>query len=173
MKQRTASLLLALAPLFTSSATAQTCNSAIQEVTPSNDFTFSADTVTDNRTGLTWRRCLEGQTFSDNATPTDYSDDSCSPGVLYFSWQGALQRADGQVGWRLPSSKELVSIVERSCDSPAANLQLFPGMGNLRLWSSSPSQANVDMVWVTDFTTGTTLTGARLNNLPLRLVTGP
>lgn len=40
-------------------------------------LTFHDSTVTNHTTGLTWKRCLEGQDFDDNGTPDNYLDDKC------------------------------------------------------------------------------------------------
>ena len=70
-------------------------------------------TVTDVRTGLMWERCMVGYTFSDNGTPNDLADDSCTPSAtVTFLWQQALQgvvdrNAQGGIAgftdWRLPN----------------------------------------------------------------------
>jgi|GEM_PF-2202367 len=109
---------------------AQTCNDHIPVSTPTKRFTINADnTITDIRTGLTWKRCLEGSTGG-----------QCEQGkAKLFSWQQALQQAASQSGWRLPNIKELASIVELKCYNPAINLAIFPALSNEGVWSSSPN----------------------------------
>ena len=129
----TRSLTLILPLLSLPAHAAQSCNPNIPETTPTSAFTFTAvGTVTDTRTGLEWKRCVEGQTFGDNGTPSDFTDDSCTGTAGTYTWQGALAAAaaspfDGG-GWRLPNLNELESIVERRCFSPAANLEVFPNL---------------------------------------------
>jgi len=115
----------------------QQCSDRINASTPLSRFTDNGNgTVTDTRTGLTWQRCPMGFTFSDSGTPGVLTDDSCTPGAsITFSWQQALQGAaslNAQGGfagfsdWRVPNIKELISIVEQRCVSPALNATLFP-----------------------------------------------
>ena len=89
-------------------------------------------TITDPETGLIWKKCSEGQTWSS-------AGNSCS-GVAdtgSYNWAQALIRAQevnagtegqsfSQTDWRLPNIKELASIVELRCFSPAINNTVFP-----------------------------------------------
>lgn len=108
---------------------AQSCNSAIDASTPDVRFVVAGSEVKDLRSNLTWKRCSEGQVW--NA-----STSSCSGAAFSLTWQQALQRADAQ--WRLPNIKELLSIAEVSCGSPAINETIFPNTPNLFFWSASP-----------------------------------
>jgi hypothetical protein len=116
----------------------QACNDRINQTAPTSRYSDNGNgTVTDVRTGLMWERCLMGYTFSDNGTPADVADDSCTPSAaITFLWQQALQGAvdrnaqggfAGFTDWRLPNIKELISIVEHMCASPAINETIFPG----------------------------------------------
>ena len=137
--------LLVLLALGIGQAHAQTCNSAIPASTPTSRFTTSADgTATDSATGLMWKRCAEGQAWNP-------ATGACDGTAGTFTWQQALQRAQqvnagtaganlGYSGWRVPNQKELGSIVERRCYSPAINETVFPGTSNW-FWSAS-SYAN-------------------------------
>lgn len=134
--------------LMTGMANAQTCtNTAMVESTPTSGFTFNAGgTVTHNATGLMWKRCLEGQTFADNGTPSNYLDDKCTGTATGLNWQAALNKAQtangandsGHNDWRVPNHKELTSIVEFCRTSPAINTEVFPGSSSSAVWSSSP-----------------------------------
>ena len=120
---------------------AQTCQpESIPASTPNSQLQDNGDgTITDRKTGLIWKQCLEGQSGSDCA----------SSGVEIFSWQQALQRAQtvnssggfaGFSDWRLPTIKELSSLVEHQCVGPAINLTRFPYAPNdwsYWVWSSS------------------------------------
>ncbi|VAW52441.1 hypothetical protein MNBD_GAMMA05-753 [hydrothermal vent metagenome] len=104
-------------------------------------------TITDPETGLIWKKCSEGQTWSG-------AGNNCSSGAAAdFTWQAALQRAqevnDGIVGenfsetdWRLPNIKELASIAELRCSDPAINNTVFPETLSAWFWSSSPYAPN-------------------------------
>ncbi len=88
--------------------------------------------VTDKRTGLTWRRCIEGKTF-DGA--------HCTGNALDLNWTGvlahALQQArDTGVAWRLPNLKELASLLDHE-HVPHIDTHAFPGARSDVLWTSS------------------------------------
>ncbi len=131
-------LLLLFAPLLA----AQTCWNTIPESTPSERFRIDGNEVVDLLTGLVWQRCPLGLSGSD-----------CQHGSLDTrTWRLALSDARDLAarenkGWRLPTIKELRSIVEERCLNPAINYNLFPNTVptgityNIRFWrywSASP-----------------------------------
>jgi hypothetical protein len=132
-------LLAILSPII---AQAQTCDPAsIVSTTPTSQFTDNGNgTVTDNKTGLMWKRCSEGQAWSNN---------TCTGIAASYTWQNALKQAQavnnsagfaGKKDWRVPNIKELRSIVERQCKAPAINLTVFPNtLSPTLFWSSSPT----------------------------------
>lgn len=101
----------------------QTCLDGVTVNNPSSDFTINGDgTVTHQVTGLTWRQCAVGLTWSGSA---------CTGTADYKDWEGALAAAEslsfaGKSDWRLPNINELRSLVERACATPATNAALFP-----------------------------------------------
>lgn len=112
----------------------QVCNDRVNQTAPTSRYIDNGNgTVTDVRTGLMWERCMMGYTFSDNGTPANLADDSCTASAtITFLWQQALQgaadrNAAGFTDWRLPNIKELISLVEHKCASPAINETIFPG----------------------------------------------
>lgn len=143
----------------------QTCDSTISPSAPATRFvnTLRNGTVVDTATGLTWKKCSEGQTYESLAN-------SCSGQADTFSWQQALQRAQavdgggtgntagyaGQNDWRVPNIKELRSLVEQSCREPAIDPSktLFPLTRSGLYWSSSPYAGAVGQAWGVDFTDG-------------------
>lgn len=134
--------------LLPGTAAAQTCTNAnMAESTPTSRYTFAVGgVVTDNTTSLMWKRCLEGQTFSDNGTPENYLDDTCTGSATGLNWQAALNQAQtantandsGHNDWRVPNLKELNSTVEYCRVSPAINTEVFPNALSSTVWSSSP-----------------------------------
>ncbi|WP_319380287.1 DUF1566 domain-containing protein [Thiomicrorhabdus sp.] len=135
-------LFLSLLWVYPVSVTAQTCNSAVEETTPTSDFTLNNDgTVTHAKTGLTWKVCSEGQTWNS-------ADGSCSGSATAYNWQAALQAVTslntqggyaGHSDWRMPNVKELASIIEFKCYEPSINLDVFKNMANnAYYWSNSP-----------------------------------
>lgn len=173
---RLAASILALGclvwPLY--GGAAQICNSHMTATTPDSQFVDNGDgTVTDKATGLTWMRCAVGQTWS-SATST------CSGTAVGYTWQTALSEADGysyagHTDWRLPNDKELASLTERACYSPAINLDMFPNTDPSGVfWTSTPSAATVGDAWTVSMTSGNsrddqTMTG---NSFSVRLVRG-
>ncbi|MDH5217034.1 MAG: DUF1566 domain-containing protein [Gammaproteobacteria bacterium] len=123
---------------------AQLCskNDTPETISPSNyeinDFGELRDLRISNN-NLTWRRCLYGQQW-DNASQ------SCTGNPIKLNWQNALLTAKSN-GWRLPNTKELMSIVDLQCFSPPLHPVLFPeAPASLTsgLWTSTPLQTNLD-----------------------------
>jgi hypothetical protein len=80
------------------------------------------DIIHDSFAGLGWQRWTSGQTYS---------------------WLGAIQYCegldqDGFSDWRLPSVKELETIVDASALNPAIDGNLFPGTPAEMFWTSTP-----------------------------------
>jgi len=148
----------------------QTCNNQIAETTPTSQFEIHSDgTVTDNKTGLMWKQCLEGT--SGHTCATGFPD--------LFHWDEALQAAETlnvsggyatHTDWRLPNVKELRSIVEYACESPAINLAVFPRSYTSYIWSSSPYKKNEGNSWSVHFGHGGSSWYSRHNAHRVRLV---
>lgn len=95
----------------THSVQAQTCKANMSASTPDSQLTDNVDgTITDSKTGLMWKKCMEG-----------VSGNNCDSGAATsFTWETALQQPGlvNSVGfaehsdWRLPNVKELASLVE-------------------------------------------------------------
>jgi Protein of unknown function (DUF1566) len=151
--QITVTCLLTLLPLL---ASAQTCQTqTITYTTPTARFTsFNNGTVLDKYTGLMWKKCSEGQLW--NAV-----SHTCNLVAARYTWQQALQRVQKQntttgfakyKDWRVPNIKELRTLVEEQCTSPAINLSVFPFIKpDAVFWSSSPNAYNGDGAWGVDF----------------------
>lgn len=166
--------LLFMTSLLVSTTAGAVCNTSIPETTPSNRFVNNLDgTVTDLKTGLMWKQCSEGMAHQGTTV--------CEGSELEFDWQGALQRAQvvngdpslnhGYDDWRVPNIKEYQSIVERSCESPAINLEVFPDEPGSVKWSSTSYNSWGISIWRTAFNGGSVATGA-FGTANLRLVRG-
>jgi PKD repeat protein len=142
--------------LLTPLAQAVMCASGIQPSNPDSHYAPSADgsTVTHIPTGLVWKRCAEGQTWT-GAT--------CTGSASTFSWAQALTQAStssfaDQSDWRLPNLKELRSLVEE-CTSSSINYSIFPNPPALNFWSSSPESGFPSHAWGVAFYRGVTGVG--------------
>ncbi|MCI5146582.1 MAG: DUF1566 domain-containing protein [Candidatus Electrothrix sp. AR3] len=152
----------------------QTCKlDSIPASTPDSQLIDHGDnTITDLKTGLMWKKCLEG--VSGNACETD------SPAL--FTWQEALQHpetvnSEGGFAdyddWRLPNIKELISIVEKQCYNPAINLNRFPNAPSSFVWSGSPdanSANSASFAWHVSFNYGNSASVNRHSDRYVRLV---
>lgn len=127
-------------------ATCPSPHANIQISKPNSLYIDNFDgTVTDQATSLVWAKCSLGQTWVDN-TADDGSDDSCVGTATTYTWKGALDAARsssdsaylGKTGWRVPNVKELGSLLENACSSPAINTGTFPSTANAIYWTSSP-----------------------------------
>jgi hypothetical protein len=142
--------------LAASSAFAVTCDTG-------GRFTDNGNgTVTDSITGLTWKRCLEGQTFA--AGPPA----ACNNAATFYTWQGALGLTGND--FRVPNIKELQSIVDEAKSTlvdpnnpaaginPAIDTACFPTPANtgVYVWSASPYTGDTPptKAWLIDFNKG-------------------
>ncbi|MEL7311866.1 MAG: DUF1566 domain-containing protein [Pseudomonadota bacterium] len=153
--------------LLTASAVAgaSSCNEFSHATAPASRFDVSSDgTVTDLSSGLTWQRCAVGFAFDDGGTPDLPVDDRCqATGVPdRVDWATALGEARdlnasggfaGFSDWRLPSVKELYSIVEFQCIRPAINSTVFPSTTPVPFWSGSAGNL-IGSAYVVDFYLG-------------------
>jgi hypothetical protein len=81
-------------------------------------FTLTDSTALDRNTQLTWQRQILDQPLS---------------------WESANDYCRGlKNGWRLPSNKELQTIVDETTDHPTADLNLFPDTPAASFWTSTP-----------------------------------
>ena len=133
-------------------------------------YTVSVDgqEVTDNQTGLIWRRCAEGMNW-DGAT--------CAGVASRINHVGAMQLAATQasstgIAWRLPNVKELSSITDKSIINPAIDSTAFPATPAYWFWSASPSVGATSFAWGVHFNDGIVdfVASSRGSPLNVRLV---
>ncbi|MES2946505.1 MAG: DUF1566 domain-containing protein [Pseudomonadota bacterium] len=100
-------------------------------------YAVSADNleVTDSKTGLIWRRCAEGMVWKGK---------TCTGEAVFLNQAAAAARAKEAAAagpaWRLPTMKELSSIVaprEADVDKAAIDPTVFPATPLARFWTSS------------------------------------
>lgn len=124
-------------------------------------FTLNGAEVTDKRTGLVWARCSVGQTWNGS---------TCSGSASTYTHEAALAYAQSQSGWRLPNRRELFSLADRGCASPAIDGMAFPNTPSSLYWSSSPSVGNSSYAWYVSFYDGYVYYGNRYYGYAVRLV---
>ncbi|PID46475.1 MAG: fimbrial protein FimH [Proteobacteria bacterium] len=154
-------LLTGLLLLVSATGHAQTCNDRMRATTPDSRFELSGDEVKDLQTGLVWQRCSVGQ---------QWDGTTCTGSATTHTWPAALALATGN--WRLPNIKELASIVETACHSPAINLAMFPNTASGSYWSSSPDVGYSYNAWYVYFYYGEDGTVSKHYDLYVRLVRG-
>jgi len=125
-------------------------------------------TYYDEKTGLTWLRCLIGQTWANGTCIGSYSKHtfdqaSAIGGTLTFA---------GHSDWRTPNIRELTSIVDFSKREPAVDTSAFPYFSTHVVWSSTPDSDEPSKGWFLSFTLGTTDSYQRSSLLGVRMVRG-
>ena len=113
-------------------------------------------TISDNATGLMWKKCSEGQ-----------SDATCSTGfTTAMNWTTALSTCEadttaGHTDWRLPNKFELDSIVDIQTYTPAIDATFFPNTEQSYYWSSSSVDVGPTWAWQVDFSYGESTSSAK------------
>lgn len=155
-------LALGVAATVSGPALAQVCkNDTIeQDINPEQVIVNGDGTVTDAETGLVWMQCSLGQTWTENGcsgSPTNYKwGDALQAAALFNSSGGLAEQTD----WRVPTIKELGSLVEHQCVQPAINLTHFPDTPSATYFTSTvkvDSSGNVGGGRYIDFETGSDL----------------
>jgi hypothetical protein len=105
---------------------------------PPGRYTVGSGTVLDNETGLMWQH--------------PYLDGS-------RTWRNALVYCEelsvgGYSDWRLPSIKELQTLVDEEVYSPAIDTAVFVGTTGDWFWSSSPYTYTTTSAWAEEFADG-------------------
>ena len=119
-------------------------------------YTDNGDgTVTDTYTSLMWQQ----------------------DGLTEKTWEQALSYCEGlslggYTDWRLPTIKELRSLVDYSRDYPAINAIYFPSTVSFFYCSSTTYPASTDCAWGVDFYDGYDGYGYKYNNNYVRAVRG-
>jgi PKD repeat protein len=82
------------------------------------------DLVYDTKTGLEWRRCVEGMTL----TASTSGALECTGNPTPLGQEAALAQATkAGNGWRLPNVKEAFSIIDRNSANSVIDAVVFPG----------------------------------------------
>ena len=163
-------LLYAALCASVSMAQALTCQSNLQQPSnPDEAYTNHGDgTVTHMPTGLMWKRCAEGQTWSGN---------TCTGSATTHAWAQALTLGNnssfaGHTDWRLPNIRELRSLAEECRSDPSINDAIFPATPSSDFWSSSTFEYRSDWSWYISFSAGDTSYEVKSTPHAVRLVRG-
>lgn len=121
---------------------------------PAGRYTVTADTVTDGATHLVWQRGGES---------------------LSYSWISALSycrnlRLGATTGWRLPTAKELQTLVDQRGTGTLIDTAAFPTATAGFFWSSTPVAASPDKAWGVDFSSGAATSRTTGSGYPVRCV---
>lgn len=125
--------LILLNFIFNGVAFAETCEQTGDTSTPISRFIIDGEKgfAIDKSTNLMWKRCLEGGAGSDCHPESGQS-------LLSINWVDALFYAEhhdyaGFTDWRLPNTRELLSIYDYECfesrgvaQNHGINFSLFP-----------------------------------------------
>lgn len=105
---------------------------------PGGRFTSGNGIVLDTKTGLTWEQPFDGTSrhWVEAATYCEGLD------------------LDGHDDWRLPSVKELQTIVDETMYNPAVDPNAFLNMPTDVFWTSSVWATNPSNAWVVYFSYG-------------------
>jgi len=105
---------------------------------PAGRYEIATGLVTDTKTGLVWQQTEDGKTYA---------------------YAAAHQHcADLGAGWRVPSVKELLTIVDESRANPAVDSAVFtsiPSGGNIvSCYQTSTALAGTGITWLVCFDAG-------------------
>lgn len=145
--------------------------------------------IRDNVTGLIWEmKTSSGLHSQDNTYTWYYPADSMNGGKSGVQNGGRCQGSKcdteafveavnasnlcGASDWRLPTRKELLSIVDNSRFKPAIDLRYFPNTPAGDFWSSSPYAEKTDFAWEVSFKYGEADTDQKNESNHVRLVRG-
>lgn len=156
---------------------AAACNDAATRFTVVKDKNLAADgTIEDTKTGLMWKQCTEGFSGDQcNLTSTPAYDTANSSPTYVAGWLKNVKDNPSTLGashkdWRVPTVKELASLVDRCIGTPPAiNGTMFPGSKSQSYISATVNASDSSQFWYVDFKDGTVAVGAPANKY-LRLV---
>lgn len=106
---------------------------------PPGRYTIQSGTVIDAKTGLTWQRTIPAPNLSWNDAQTYCQNNTAGlPGT----------------GWRLPSVKELQTLVDETQSKPAIDLSAFSFAPSVAFWTSSSLAGGSSNWYVVNFAGG-------------------
>lgn len=126
-------------------------------------FTYSAGgaEVSDATTGLTWQRCSVGQTWQGG---------TCTGAASSHTHKQATTLVNNKASWRLPTVKELSSLVDTSRSNPSIDISVFPATPSDWFCTASPYAGSASLAWYVGFAHGDTSPLNREQRRHVRLV---
>jgi hypothetical protein len=129
--------------------------SAEAQVLPGR-YATNGVTVHDGKTNLTWQQTAPAGTFT---------------WVLARSYCAGAGTSLGGTGWRLPTLKELLTIVDDSRSGPSIDTTAFGATSmSSPFWSSSPVSGPPGYAWTVDFDAGNSASSAVSETVSVRCV---
>lgn len=110
--------------------------------------------VRDETTGLTWQRSL-------SSSPLKWTDALAACNTL---------KLDAMTGFRLPSVKELLSLVDDTKANPAIDLTAFPETPSAKFWTSTPYAGALSQALIINFAHGDVIPTEQGSSNQLRCV---
>ena len=117
-----------------------------------NQFYLKEHLVIDLLTSTEWMRCSVGQRWN---------GETCIGKIISLNHEQmdeVLKIASEQLGlgWRLPTRKELESLVCRDCKIPKINSKVFPNTDPVPYWTGERNKFAKKHFWSVNFYTGNT-----------------
>lgn len=131
-------------------------------------FAATGDEVLDRYTGLVWKRCSQGQTWS--------GTDCTGTATTHTQEQAMIVAGQVTGAWRLPNIRELSSLADFGCYSTsqvglaAIDRTAFPRTPRAFAWSTTPYMRVQSSAWVVNFDEGNAQTVGRGYTGYVRLV---
>jgi hypothetical protein len=131
-------------------------------------FAATGGEVLDRYSGLVWRRCSQGQTWS--------GTDCTGTATTHTHEQAMIVAGQAIGGWRLPNIRELSSLSDFGCYSTsqvglaAIDRTAFPRTPRAFTWSTTPSRVGTSTAWGVSFDEGNAVVRTRINAGHVRLV---
>lgn len=131
---------LALASALLAAVLAGWAPRAARANAPAGRYTVSGGVVYDTKTKLTWQQTASTTAYS-------YTD-----AKTQCSTAGA---ALGGTGWRMPTVKELMTLIDRSkATGPVIDTTAFLSTTSASYWTATTTAWSATGTWVVDFTDG-------------------
>ena len=131
MRARAAAYVIWVAGLLTNLVMTGAANAACAK----GRFKVQEAYAIDREARLIWQRCTVGSRWIKAGCQGE-------PQAMSLSEAKTNAMKEGN-GWRLPSARELATLIDTGCGNPAIDRRVFPGMvddgeGAIPYWTSSP-----------------------------------